>query len=381
MKKIYKNNKEYLRFKIGDEFKNFTGKSSVKKLIDNNEFSYVKNNPFIFPVYTNSISGDHIIGWTNKFNFDGEKTPAIRYVVAGNGAGATKYIDEKIFTTTNANVLVSNYSNEYIALYLEKAFKSMTQGSTQPNLTFKTINGLNFDIPSSHKKIALVIKKINQHKQISKQLREQLEDYKLSILQATDKIVKTNMENNVHGKYLRFKIIDEFKEIAGKGSFNQMKKEGIASDSFDAERGFIYPVYSGSTIGNAINGYSKEYNHDGVAIKVSKDGAGAGHSILVSGKTFNGSGSFYLTSKLANEYFALLFDNLLPRYQQGSAIPHVYFRDFKDKYIYVTNQHNHIAVILSKINDWEQLINATTEKINMYISGILKYTIKGEKNE
>lgn len=88
-----------------------------------------------------------------------------------------------------------------------------------------------------------------------------------------------------------------------------------------------YPVYGA----NGIVGYLDNYNTDGEAIYIIKDGSGVGTVSFVSGKC---SATGTLNIFQAKESFSLQYIfymlkvfNFEP-YKTGMAIPHIYFKDY-----------------------------------------------------
>jgi len=153
-----------------------------------------------------------------------------------------------------------------------------------------------------------------------------------------EKIIKNGKE------FLRFRIGDEFEAISGKGSFNEMKKEGLASDKYDEDKGFIYPLYDGSTKNEHIKGYATILNINKPFIKVSTVGNGiykkrmgksvfdptpAGNSLYVCKKAYLAQRSFGIISKknnlLPNFFIGNLFNKIFPRNEQGTNGVHTIF--------------------------------------------------------
>lgn len=386
MEKIYKNNKEYLRFKIGDEFKEITGKGSFNKMKQAGiaSDSFDAENGCIYPVYSGSTIGDAINGYSKKYNHDG-----IAIKVSKDGdAGHAILVSGKTFNGSGSFYLTSKLANEYFALLLDNILPTYQQGSVVPHVYFRDFKNRVLEVPSNYQEIALVIKRINKYKELSKQLsaqlNKQLKDYKLAILQYSNEVVKTYIKHDAHEKYIKFIIRDKFKSFSGKGSFNKMKSSGTASDVYDKQNGFIYPMYDASSQGNHIKGYAKEFNYEDSVIKVTIAGESGRSIFLNRSKKFNLENSDFLYSddnELVNEYIALYFDYFLPKFKQGSAMTKVLFSYYKDVEICIPSSHVQLGKVIKVINAWEKLINETTKKMNMYIAGILKYTIKGEINE
>ena len=89
----------------------------------------------------------------------------------------------------------------------------------------------------------------------------------------------------------------------------------------------VYPVYGA----NGIVGYLDNYNTEGEAVYIIKDGSGVGTVSYVTGKC---SATGTLNTLQAKEgyslqylYYLLKVFNFEP-YKTGMAIPHIYFKDY-----------------------------------------------------
>ena len=386
METITKNGKEYLRFKIGDFFDHLPGEAiEFSKLLNKSKTSidFDSDKGYIHPCYSGATKGNHVVGYSTKYNFDGK---GIKVSGVGAGAGKCFFIDGKARILKNCYILKNNICNEFFSIYLEKKLKKFTQKTTMPSLQYGYIKDEYIEIPTNHQELSKVIARVLEYKQLSKQLSKQFKDYKQAILQEANKAIEIHKQNGDHDKYISFKIGDEFKAISGKGSFNKMKKEGLASDHYDEEKGFVYPVYSASSIDNHICGFSIEKNNQGIwveneFIKTTTSGD-PGKSVFVnSNKSLLCEKAYALKSKISNNYIALLFDKEIPFFSQGSAQRNAYFNNYKDESISLPLSHNLLANKIKQINHWETIVNQTTKQMETYIDGVLQLSLKGATNE
>ena len=152
-----------------------------------------------------------------------------------------------------------------------------------------------------------------------------------------------------------------------------MKKEGQASEKFNEEKGFIYPFYDGSTKNQHIKGYCKKYNFNGNGIKVAKDGAGAGSTVLINGKVFNGGHSYIMYSdSLSNEFLSLMFTMWLPKFQAGTSIPSVKYNGFKDEVIEIPANHAELSKIIKRVLEYKELSKQLSKQFKDYKLAILQ---------
>ena len=111
-----------------------------------------------------------------------------------------------------------------------------------------------------------------------------------------------------------------------------------------------YPVYGA----NGIVGYLDNYNTEGEAVYIIKDGSGVGTVSYVNGKC---SATGTLNTLQAKDGFSLRYLYFMLKvfsfepYKTGMAIPHIYFKDYGKVKIYCPSYElqNKYADLLSKI--------------------------------
>ena len=128
-------------------------------------------------------------------------------------------------------------------------------------------------------------------------------------------------------------------------------KSSTLQESEACEQG-TYPVYGA----NGIVGYLDNYNTEGEAVYIIKDGSGVGTVSYVTGKC---SATGTLNTLQAKEgyslqylYYLLKVFNFEP-YKTGMAIPHIYFKDYGKAKVFCPSYTEQIqyARLLSSIDN------------------------------
>ena len=122
------------------------------------------------------------------------------------------------------------------------------------------------------------------------------------------------------------------KDICDKGSSNLKQKD------VEGKKG-LYPVYGASGIISHIDSYHQEDNY----IAIVKDGSGIGRvSFMPAKSSVIGTMQYILPKEGFNiNYIGYCLQSLdLSKYKQGAAIPHIYFRDYGERIVKVTENIN-----------------------------------------
>lgn len=131
------------------------------------------------------------------------------------------------------------------------------------------------------------------------------------------------------------------KDICIKGSSALKQKELLAIGK--------YPVYGASGISGYLNSYQQEKPYIGIV----KDGSGIGRVDFYPEKTsLIGTMQYILPKNGYNiRYIGYCLQSLdLSKYKQGAAIPHIYFRDYGDRLVKVTEDINEQQHIVSRLD-------------------------------
>jgi type I restriction enzyme S subunit len=131
------------------------------------------------------------------------------------------------------------------------------------------------------------------------------------------------------------------------------------------EQDGIYPVY-GAT---GIIAHTQQYDINENSILIIKDGAGVGRVQYAKGK-YSVIGTLnYLTPKknvsIEYIYYCLQIFNF-DKYKVGSGIPHIYFKDYGNEYIYCPS--------IEKQQEIANSLSAMDEKIEIEKKILIKYT-------
>ena len=118
------------------------------------------------------------------------------------------------------------------------------------------------------------------------------------------------------------------KDICDKGSSNLKQRD------VEGKNG-LYPVYGASGIISHIDTYHQEANY----IAIVKDGSGIGRvSFMPAKSSVIGTMQYILPKEGFNiNYIGYCLQSLdLSKYKQGAAIPHIYFKDYGERIVKVT---------------------------------------------
>ena len=132
------------------------------------------------------------------------------------------------------------------------------------------------------------------------------------------------------------------KDICDKGSSNLKQKD------VEGKNG-LYPVYGASGIISHIDTYHQEENY----IAIVKDGSGIGRVTFMPAKSsVIGTMQYILPKEGFNiNYIGYCLQSLdLSKYKQGAAIPHIYFRDYGERIVKVTESINEQQSIVDYID-------------------------------
>lgn len=110
-----------------------------------------------------------------------------------------------------------------------------------------------------------------------------------------------------------------------------------------------YPVYGASGIAGYLDSYHQEDSYIGIV----KDGSGIGRVDFYPEKTsLIGTMQYILPKKGYNiRYIGYCLQSLdLSKYKQGAAIPHIYFRDYGERLVKVTDNEAEQRSIVSRLD-------------------------------
>jgi len=254
-----------------------------------------------------------------------------------------------------------NQSNIIFIKYQFDNFKSdvqkLSQGAAQANLNQESLSNVLFAFPSftEQNKIAdflsLIDERISTQIQIIKELGTLIKGLIRSFIRK--EVMNIQLKNclNCHSSTLMESAVIE--------------KKGT------------YPVY-GAT---GIIAYTPSYEIDKESILIIKDGASVGKVQYAKDK-YSVIGTLnYLTPKenVSLKYFYYYLQTFnFEKYKVGSGIPHIYFKNYGDEYIYCppietqTKIANFLSAIAEKLETEKQLLKKYTEQkkyllANMFI--------------
>ena len=271
--------------------------------IVNNQLTYDKENTYI------SMS---------KYEESPEimiKRGDVIFVKTGSTVGKVAYVDKMICKTTlNPQVVVlkdikcDNYILSVImsTRNFQNKIQRITVGGAVPTLSQVAMGNIFISLPAAkeQEKISKFISLLDERITTQNKIIDKLQSLIKGIAQ---KIVRSNKPNVRLSECLEC-------------------NSSTLQESDVCEHG-TYPVYGA----NDIVGYLNNYNTEGEAVYIIKDGSGVGTVSYVEGKC---SATGTLNTLQAKEgyslqylYYLLKVFNFEP-YKTGMAIPHIYFKDY-----------------------------------------------------
>ena len=230
----------------------------------------------------------------------------------GRTAIATKEIEGG---NVNQHVCIiranSKVSPKFLCNYIQTKkiqnyIRSLQTGGSREGLNFDQIRSFPISLPSiaEQNKIAQLLDKLNERIATQNKIIDKLQSLIKGIAQ---KIVRSNKPNVRLSECLEC-------------------NSSTLQESDVCEHG-TYPVYGA----NDIVGYLNNYNTEGEAVYIIKDGSGVGTVSYVEGKCSATGTMNTLQAKegysLQYLYYLLKVFNFEP-YKTGMAIPHIYFKDY-----------------------------------------------------
>ena len=222
--------------------------------------------------------------------------------------GIDGYIHDGWFVLKNfENTFDKDYlCNLLISSAIQNQYKRLAAGGVVQNISSDLVNSVSVSIPTmmEQKKISSLLNLIDERIATQNKIIDKLQSLINGIAQ---KIVRSNKPNV------------RLYECVECSSSTQQESEVC-------EQG-AYPVYGA----NGIVGYLDDYNTEGEAVYIIKDGSGVGTVSYVTGKCSATGTLNTLQAKdgysLQYLYYLLKVFNFEP-YKTGMAIPHIYFKDY-----------------------------------------------------
>ena len=281
---------------------------------DNGTFYFVNGNNIseygiIITATTQKVTEEEAL----RNNASALNSYSILLSINGTVGNVALYKNESIMLGKSACYInvSSNINRNYIFYYLmmpkcQFYFTSELTGTTIKNLSLKSVRKTKVLLPNANEqsKIARLFDAINERIATQNKIIDKLQSLIKGIAQ---NIVRNNKPNVRLSECLE-------------------SKSSTLQESDVCEQG-TYPVYGA----NGIVGYLDNYNTEGEAVYIIKDGSGVGTVSYVKGKC---SATGTLNTLQAKEgyslqylYYLLKVFNFEP-YKTGMAIPHIYFKDY-----------------------------------------------------
>ena len=246
-----------------------------------------------------------IIGKTNEACYEGNLVLVAR---VGANAGSLQILNEPCGITDNTLIIKPKEVDvQYIYYFLQHFnLNRLIFGSGQPLITGGMLKKVKVSLGTiqEQNKITRLLSILDERIATQNKIIDKLQSLIKGIAQ---KIVRNNKPNVRLAECLEC-------------------ESSTLQESEVCEQG-TYPVYGA----NGIVGYLDNYNTEGEAVYIIKDGSGVGTVSYVTGKC---SASGTLNTLQAKEgyslqyfYYLLKVFNFEP-YKTGMAIPHIYFKDY-----------------------------------------------------
>lgn len=230
-------------------------------------------------------------------------------------------------------------------------------------------NSWSIDVSSLGKDYDLSVKNPNKVEEVDERSSIDILDSLLTLnercQQSIDSLYKV-------GNYNRCKTIKtlQIKEICSKGS-SLLKQKDLMDKG-------AYPVYGASGIAGYLNTYDQENDY----IAIVKDGSGIGRVSFQKGRTSIIGTMQYILPKIGYNirYIGYCLQSLdLASYKQGAAIPHIYFRDYGERKVNVTDDTqeqyrivSHLDALSSQIHTLEENLRKTLAECDALKQAMLK---------
>ena len=253
---------------------------------------------------------------------------------------------------TKDNLVSSFLCNFLLSNYGQKQIDSFQAGGNRQGLNFEQIKSIKIGLPSieEQKKIAELLQLLEQRIVTQNKIIDKLQSLIRGIAQ---KIVRNNKPNVRLAECLEC-------------------KSSTLQESEVCEQG-TYPVYGA----NGIVGYLDNYNTEGEAVYIIKDGSGVGTVSYVTGKC---SATGTLNTLQAKEgyslqylYYLLKVFNFEP-YKTGMAIPHIYFKDYGKAKVFCPSYTEQLqyARLLSTIDNKLSIEQNILTKLSLQKQNLLR---------
>ena len=246
-----------------------------------------------------------IIGKTDEACYEGNLVLVAR---VGANAGSLQIINELCGITDNTLIIKpKEVDAQYLYFFLQHFnLNRLIFGSGQPLITGGMLKKVKVSLGTvqEQNKLTKLLSLLDERIATQNKIIDKLQSLIKGIAQ---KIVHSN-KTNVH--------LSECVEC----SYSTLQESDVCEHD-------AYPVYGA----NGIVGYLNNYNTEGEAVYIIKDGSGVGTVSYVTGKC---SATGTLNTLQAKEgyslqylYYLLKVFNFEP-YKTGMAIPHIYFKDY-----------------------------------------------------
>ncbi|WP_415751514.1 restriction endonuclease subunit S [Helicobacter pylori] len=297
------------------------------------------NNTDKYPVINGGID---FLGYTNKFNVskntiaisEGGTCGYVRFMTSNFWSGGHNYSLQKISNKVN-NLCLYHILKSY-----EKDIMKLGVGSGLKNIQLKALKDFEIPLPPLNEQIAIA------------NILSGLDRY----LYALDALI---LKKEGVKKALSFELLSQRKRLKG---FNQAWKKVRLGDianyltsNLSAEQITQQGKIKVYDVNNFIGYTDTTFISDKPYISIVKDGS-VGRVRILPPKTniLSTMGALVANHKTTTEFLFYLLSNFdFKNFTSGSIIPHIYFKDYKEKTIFLPSLNEQIAIanILSALDN------------------------------
>jgi type I restriction enzyme, S subunit len=277
--------------------------------------------------------------------------------------------------TENANKITNIIIDQKYLLYvlmsniIQRDINAVKTISAQPKLALDKLRKFLVPIPPiiEQVKIADILSTWDNAIELKEKLIEQRKKQKRGLMQ----LLLTG-KKRLHGFTGDWKKMPLHKITEYKSSNISM----TFLDEFDGEE--VYPVYSAGGIYKYVDFYDQEQQY----ISIIKDGSGVGRLHLCNkNSSVIGTMGYILIKDFVSISYLFYRIQLLnfDKYVNGSSIPHLYYKDYKNEYIKLPTleEQTAIANILSTVDKEIELLKQQLQQLKEQKKGLMQLLLTG----
>ncbi|AFI01631.1 restriction endonuclease subunit S [Helicobacter pylori] len=322
------------RVRLGDIFFITAGGDLSKP-----HYSNTKQSDFNYPIYSNAIEKKGLCGYSSFFII---KNKSITITARGT-IGVAFFRDYPYVPIGRLLVLqpkISNIDCRFYAEYINSKVKFNTEQTTIPQLTIPKVALCEIPLPPLNEQIAIA------------NILSALDRY----LYALDALI---LKKEGVKKALSFELLSQRKRLKGFNQAWQRVRLGDIANYLTSNLSVEQITQQGKIkvydVNNFIGYTDTTFISDKPYISIVKDGS-VGRVRILPPKTniLSTMGALIANHRTTTEFLFYLLSNFdFKNFTSGSIIPHIYFKDYKEKTIFLPPLNEQIAIanILSALDN------------------------------